>query len=101
LSSADITLEHYAPNQFYTFLPWFLYNLVSKVVIFFSKNKKLSGASKLIDIKYFIVRDKVKDDTIIIQYINTRFMLADSLTKLLPPTLYKEHVASMSLVNVL
>jgi hypothetical protein len=28
-------------------------------------------------------------------------MLADSLTKILPPTLYKEHVVGMDLVNEL
>jgi Reverse transcriptase (RNA-dependent DNA polymerase) len=72
----------------------------NEAAVFFSKNNKSSGASKWIDIKYLIVRDKVKDGTIMIQHINTRVMLADSLTKALPPTLYKEHVAGMSLVNV-
>jgi hypothetical protein len=71
----------------------------NETTVFFSKNNKSSGASKLIDIKYLVVRDKVKDGTIVIQHINTRAMLADSLTKALPPTLYKEHVAGMSLVN--
>jgi hypothetical protein len=73
----------------------------NEAAVFFSKNNKSSGASKWIDIKYLVVRDKVKDGTIMIQHINTRAMLADSLTKALPPTLYKEHVAGMGLVNVL
>jgi hypothetical protein len=71
----------------------------NEAAIFFSKNNKSNDASKWIDIKYLIVRDKVKYDTIVIQHINTRAMLADSLIKTLPPTLYKEHVAGMSLVN--
>jgi hypothetical protein len=71
----------------------------NETVIFFSKNNKSSSASKWIDFKYFVVRDKIKDGTIIIQYINTRAMLIDSLTKMLPPTLYKEHVADMSLTK--
>jgi hypothetical protein len=71
----------------------------NEVVVFFSNNYKSSGASKWIDIKCLVVRDKVKDDTIVIQHINTRVMLAGSLTKALPPTLYKEHVAGMGLVN--
>jgi Reverse transcriptase (RNA-dependent DNA polymerase) len=71
----------------------------NEAAVFFSKNNKSSGASKWIDIKYLVVRDKVKDGTIVIQHINTRAMLADSLTKALPPTLYKEHVAGMGLVN--
>ena len=73
----------------------------NEAAVFFSKNNKSSGASKWIDIKYLVVRDKIKDGTIVIQHINTRAMLADSLTKALPPTLYKEHVAGMGLVNVL
>jgi hypothetical protein len=73
----------------------------NETIVFFSKNNKPSGVSKWIDIKYLIVRDKVKDGTIVIQYINTRAILADSLTKALPPTLYKEHVAGMSLINEL
>jgi hypothetical protein len=38
----------------------------NKAIVFFSKNNKSSGASKWIDIKYLIVRDKVKYDTIVI-----------------------------------
>jgi hypothetical protein len=49
----------------------------NEAAVFFSKNNKLSCASKWIDIKYLVVRDKVKDDTIIIQLINMRAMLAD------------------------
>jgi hypothetical protein len=73
----------------------------NEAVAFFSKNNKSSSASKWINIKYLIIRDKVKDDTIVIQHINMKSMLANSLTKTLPPTLYKEHVAGMSLVNEL
>jgi hypothetical protein len=71
----------------------------NEVVVFFSKNNKSSGASKWIDIKYLIVKDNIKDGIIVIQHINTRSMLADSLIKMLPPTLYKEHVIGMGLVN--
>jgi alpha-D-ribose 1-methylphosphonate 5-triphosphate synthase subunit PhnH len=71
----------------------------NETAVFFSKNNKSSDASKWIDIKYHVVRDKVKDGTIVIQHINMRAMLADSLTKALSPTLYKEHVVGMSLVN--
>jgi hypothetical protein len=71
----------------------------NETAIFFSKNNKSSGASKWIDIKYLVVRDKVKDGAIVIQHINIRAMLADSLTKALPPTLDKEYVVGMGLVN--
>jgi hypothetical protein len=45
--------------------------------VFFSKNNKLSCASKWIDIKYLVVRDKIKDNTIVIQHINMRAILTD------------------------
>jgi predicted metal-dependent TIM-barrel fold hydrolase len=64
----------------------------NEAAIFFSKNNKSSSASKWIDIKYLVVRDKVKNDTIVIQHINT---------KMLPPNLYKEHVTGMGLINEL
>jgi hypothetical protein len=60
----------------------------NEIAVFFSKNNKSSGVSKWIDIKYLIVRNKNKDGTIIIQHINTRALLADSLTKTLPVTTY-------------
>jgi hypothetical protein len=44
-----------------------------------------------------LLLETVKYDTIVIQHINTKVMLADSLTKALPPTLYKEHVVGMNL----
>jgi hypothetical protein len=38
----------------------------NEAVIFFSKNNKSSGTSIWINIKYFIIRDKVKDGVIVI-----------------------------------
>jgi hypothetical protein len=70
-------------------------------VVFFSKNHKSRGVSKWIDIKYLIARDKVKDNIIIIQHINKRAILVDSLTNTLSHILYKEHIAGMGLVDEL
>jgi hypothetical protein len=53
------------------------------------KIKKSDDASKWINIKYLVIRDKVKNNTIIIQHINTRIMLANSPIKMLPHTLYQ------------
>jgi hypothetical protein len=38
----------------------------NETIIFFFKNNKSSDASKWINIKYLIVRDKVKDGTIVV-----------------------------------
>jgi hypothetical protein len=67
--------------------------------VIYSSNNKLSGAAKHIDIKYHVVKDRIQDQTIDVKYISTRLMLADPLTKGLPPSVFREHVASMGLVE--
>jgi hypothetical protein len=63
----------------------------------YAHNNKSSGAVKHIDIKYYVVKDKVQDQIINLEHINTGKMLADPLTKGLPPNVFKEHVAGMGL----
>jgi hypothetical protein len=63
----------------------------------YAHNNKLSGAAKYIDIKYYVVKDKVRDQIINLEHISTGKMLADPLTKGLPPNVFREHVAGMGL----
>jgi hypothetical protein len=63
----------------------------------YAHNNKTSGAAKHIDIKYYVVKYKVRDQIINLEYISTVKMLADPLTKDLPPSVFKEHVAGMGL----
>ena len=67
--------------------------------VLYSSNNKSSGAAKHIDIKCHVVKDRIQDQTISLKYINTKFMLADPLTKGLPPSIFKDHVAGMGLVE--
>ena len=67
--------------------------------VFFSKNNKSGSRSKHIDIKYLVVRENVRENKIIIEHIGTLLMVADPMTKGLPPKLYKSHVDRMGLVN--
>ena len=41
--------------------------------------------------------DKVRDQVISLEHISTEKMLADPLTKGLPPNVFREHVAGMGL----
>jgi hypothetical protein len=43
------------------------------------------------------VKDKVRDQIINLEHISTGKMLADPLTKGLPPNVFREHVAGMDL----
>ena len=63
----------------------------------YAHNNKSSGAAKHIDIKYYVVKDKIQDHEIKLEHISTEKMLADPLTKGLPPNVFREHVAGMGL----
>jgi len=47
------------------------------VAIFFSKNNKSESRNKHIDIKYLIVREKVKEHEVLIEHISTKLMIAN------------------------
>jgi hypothetical protein len=70
-------------------------------VVFFSSNNKSSGASKHIDLKYHVVKQRCQDRTIKIEHIRTNSILADPLTKGLPLNVFKQHVTNMGLVDSL
>jgi hypothetical protein len=63
----------------------------------YAHNNRSSGAAKHIDIKYYVAKDKVRDQIISLEHISTEKMLADLLTKGLPPNMFREHVAGMGL----
>ena len=50
-----------------------------------------------VEIKFYVVKDKVQDKTISLEHISTKNMLADPLTKGLPPNVFMEHIAGMGL----
>ncbi|GKA67352.1 putative RNA-directed DNA polymerase [Tanacetum coccineum] len=79
-----------------------LRNLISgqKVVDSISRPIRLSTRAGLyLETKYLYVREKVEDNSIFIEYINTHDMLADPHTKGLPPKRFLEHVAGMGLCD--
>ena len=69
--------------------------------VFYAHNNKSSNATKPIEIKYYVVKDKVQDQIISLEHIRTKDMLADPLTKGLPPSVFMEHVAGMDLMESL
>ena len=67
--------------------------------VFFCANDKLSSASKHIDLKYRVVKDRNRDRTIKIEHISTTTNIADPLTKGLSLSLFQKHVLGMGLVG--
>ena len=78
--------------------PLTIYNDNSAAVCF-SKNNKRSFRSKHMHIKYLVVREKTLELQTSIIHIATEEMIADPLTKGLPPKVFKEHVTHMGLVE--
>lgn len=73
----------------------------NEAAVFFSKNNKRTSASRLMDVKYLVVRDRVKDKEIIIEHVSSELNIADPLTKGLPVGVFKNHVAHMGLFESL
>ena len=65
--------------------------------VFCAHNNKSSGAAKHIDIKFYVVMEQVQDQTIWLEHVRIIKMLADPLTKDLPPKVFREHLAGMGL----
>jgi hypothetical protein len=71
----------------------------NSAAVFHTKNNKTSSGSKHLELKYLTVRDLVKDDTIVVEHIDTNSMLADPLTKGLRPIVFKSHIGNMGIVS--
>ena len=67
--------------------------------VFFSKNGKYSNGSRYIELKYMVVRERVEKQKVSIESISTTLMVADPMTKGLPPKTFKEHVVRMGLLS--
>jgi hypothetical protein len=65
----------------------------------FSKNNKSGSRSKHIDIKYIVVRERIKEQEVSIEYTSTNFMIADLMTKELSIKTFSKYVERMGLVS--
>ena len=69
----------------------------NSTTVFMAKNNKSGSRSKHIDIKYLAIRERVKDKSVVIEHVSTELMIADPLTKGMPPMKFKDHVNRMGL----
>ena len=69
----------------------------NSAVVFMAKNNKSSSRNKHIDIKYLALRERVKEKTVVIEHVSTKLMIADPLTKGMPPLKFKDHVDRLGL----
>ena len=69
----------------------------NSAAVFMAKNNKSGSRSKHIDIKYLAIRERVKGMKVVIEHISIELMIADPLTKGMPPKYFKDHVVQMGL----
>nr|CAN79647.1 hypothetical protein VITISV_031352 [Vitis vinifera] len=69
----------------------------NSVAVFMAKKNKSSSRNKHIDIKYLAPRERVKKKTMVIEHVSTELMIADPLTKGMPPLKFKDHVDRLGL----
>ena len=71
------------------------------VVVFMAKSNKSESQSKHINIKYLAIRERVKEKKLVIEHVNIELMIADPLTKGMPPKNFKDHVVRMRLGSMM
>jgi hypothetical protein len=65
-------------------------------VLYAHNNKKIKTV-KHINIRFYVVKEKIQDHTISLKHISIKKIIADPLTKGLPPSVFREHLVDMSL----
>ena len=73
----------------------------NSAAVFLAKNNKSGSRSKHIDIKYLALKERVKENKVVVQHISTDLMIADPLTKGMPPKGFMDHVARMGLGSIM
>ena len=76
------------------------YFVKNKSAVLYSNNNRSSTKSKFLDIKFLVVKERVQSGLISIKHIGTNYMIADPLTKGLPPKVFHEHTAHMGVVSL-
>jgi hypothetical protein len=65
--------------------------------VLYAHNNKKTNAAKHINIRFYVVKEKIQDQTISLEHISTKKMIADPLTKGLPRSVFREHLVGMCL----
>jgi hypothetical protein len=65
--------------------------------VLYAHNNKKTKAVKHINIRFYVVKEKIQDQTISLEHISIKKMITDLLTNDLPPSMFREHLADMGL----
>jgi hypothetical protein len=65
--------------------------------VLYAYNNKKTKVTKHINIRFYVVKEKIQNQTISLEHISTKKMIADLLMKGLPLSVFREHLAGMGL----
>ena len=71
----------------------------NKSAFLYSNNNRSLTKSKHIDIKFLVVKKRVQSGQLSIEHIGTNSMVADPLTKGVPPKVFHEYTARMGVMS--
>jgi hypothetical protein len=69
----------------------------NKPAILYAHNNKKTKTAKHINIKFYVMKEKIQDQTISLEHISTKKIITDLLIKDLPPSVFREHLVGMGL----
>ena len=69
--------------------------------VFLAKNDKSGSRSKHINIKYLAIKERIKENKVVIEHGSTELMIADPLTKCMPPKQFRDHVINLGLGSII
>jgi len=70
-----------------------------RVIELYCNSDKISAKSKHIDIKFLVIKDKVRNHIVSVNSVSTIFYITYSLIKGLPPKVFLEHIAHMRMAS--
>jgi hypothetical protein len=65
--------------------------------VLYAHNNKKTKVAKHINVRFYVVKEKIQYQTINLEHISTKKVIVDPLTKGLPLSVFREHLADMSL----
>jgi hypothetical protein len=69
----------------------------NKSLVIYAHNNKKTKIVEHINIRFYVVKEKFQNQTIILKHISTKKMIANPLIKGLSPNVFREHLVGMGL----
>ena len=72
---------------------------INQLFLYFTNIRSMTK-SKHINIKFLVIRERIQSGQMSIEHISTNSIIANPLTKGLPPNVFHEHTVHMGVVSI-